>query len=75
MDTTAQRLHGGTCGDIHRGQCGAAALGLDPVVKLFERANGAAHSDDVVGGGQRLGQSGTKSARGACDQCSFLCHS
>ena len=56
--------HGIAVGDVHRGQRRLAALGLDPVVKVLEPADGAADSNDVMGVRQRLGQGKAQTARG-----------
>lgn len=74
INSATQGLHGRRVCDVHRCQCGAAAKGFDPVIKLFECADRAAHSDDVMCRRKRLSEGGTKAARGACDQCGFLCH-
>jgi len=63
MDTSAKRLHRARIGDVQRRERCGPTFGLDPVVKLFERADGLAHRDDVIRGRKRLGQSGTKAAR------------
>src|SRR6056297_2123117 len=68
MDRPAQMGHGVAVGHVHRRKRGAASFRLNAVVQLFEAANGAGDSDDVMVRGQRLGQGKAEAARGAGDE-------
>ena len=66
-DTAAKLLHSCINANVHRGERGLAALGLDRIVQFFQCAHGFANRNDVVGWGQCFGQCSPKAARRAGD--------
>ena len=62
VNPPAQMRHRIRVGDIHRRKRGRAALCLDPVIELFERACGFGNGDNVVSGGKRFSERKAKPA-------------
>jgi hypothetical protein len=71
VNGSAQLLHGGVYGDVHRREGRFALNRFDAIIKVFERACRAAKGNDVMRGREGVCQSRAKPARRACDESCF----